>query len=235
LLWGIAIALVGGTSACDSSAVDEGGGSGGTAGGSSGSGGTGATGGTSSQGLGGTGGTGGSVPNPPAAAGLTITVTQPSETEVPGLGTRSCIVASTGYIMYAIGVPAPGGTVPDGTGDVQVSCTVGLNSDGATMSVYANVSGSDANYMEPISLEVTSPTIHSRDPAPAVISFGSSDNGQLVPLDGLPGCTLGPFGTLKNGAMLADFTCPLLGSPDDASVGCRVNGTLGVEYCQTSD
>jgi len=40
---------------------------------------------------------------------------------------------------------------------------------------------------------------------------------------------------LKSGAMLADFTCKLLVSPDDPTVGCTAHGTLGVEYCQTDD
>lgn len=234
---GIAASLFGGV-ACGSASVGEGTGGSGATGGSAASGGTGATGGSSgTQGLGGAGGTGGGVQNPPPAAGLTVALTQPSVTEVPGLGARTCNVPEAGHV-YTIGTPAPGGTVPDGTDDVHVSCAIGLNVDGMTMNVYADVSGADTTTVVPIALEVESPSIKSRDPAPAAVSFDAPENGHLVPLDpdsDFPPCLLGPFATLKDGAMLADFTCPLLGSPDDDTIGCRAHGTLGVEYCETTN
>jgi hypothetical protein len=234
-----AFALGAGCSSSSPSGDDTstGGTGGGATGGTGGAGGTGASGGTSgTQGLGGSGGsggTGGTTTKPPAAVGFGITLSASAVTDNQGNPVGTCHVGPTGATSYSIGVPAAGYTIPDGTGGVSVSCYVGLNSDATTMNVAGNVSGPDAATSQAISLVVTSPMIQSRDGAPANIAFSSDSMGALTPIDSNYPCTLGPFGTLKNGAMLADFTCPLLGSPTDATVACNAHGTLALEYCDT--
>ncbi len=212
-------------------------------GGASGMVGAGVTGG--SQGLGGTGGSGGSggagasagagvvMPTPPAA-GFSVTLKQGDPPDSDGGVARNCNVDPSGMMTYSIGKPAPGYTVPNGTGGVSVNCLVGLGSDGASMSVSAYVSGPDATTGEGITLQVTSDMIPSRDPAPATVSFIYMSTHTLTPVDGYGPCMLGPFATLKTGAMLADFSCPMLGSIQDNTIGCAVQGTLAVEYCSTS-
>ncbi len=232
----VASALFGATacsSATPSSGDDDAAGTGGTVA----SGGTGASGGTSgtqslggSAGTGGSGGTGGGAPNPPAA-GFSITLTQSALTDADA-GVRTCNVGSNGSLTYTIGTPTPGGTVPDGTDGVAVNCSVALALDGTSMAAVAAVGGPDATTGETLSFSVESAMIQSRDSAPAFITFYSDTTGHLSPVDD---CTLGPFATLKSGAMLADFTCKLLVSPDDATVGCTAHGTLAVEYCQTDN
>src|SRR3954471_22910547 len=188
-------------------------------GGASASGGTGATGGTSgTQGLGGSGGSGasggsgGGMASPPAT-GFSITLTEPVVTDADA-GVRTCNVGPSGSLSYAIGTPAPGGTVPDGTNGVAVNCSVALASDGTSMAVVASLGGPDATTSEALSFSVESPMIQSRDSAPAFITFKSEAAGSLSAVDD---CMLGPFATLKTGAMLADFTCKLLVSPDDGA------------------
>lgn len=235
--WGVACGSSGGGNDVPSS-----GGAGGASatGAASGAGGTGGTGGT--QGLGGTGGSGGAgglsasagsgvMPTPPAA-GFNITLLPADSSSSDAGATRNCNAGLSG-MTYSIGQPAPGYTVPNGTGGVSVSCTVGLGSDGASMSVYANVLGPDATTGELITLFVTSGMIPSRDPAPASVTFFLGTN-QFTPVDGYASCMLGPFATLKTGAMLADLTCPMLGSTQDNTLGCALHGTLAVEYCSTS-
>jgi hypothetical protein len=233
----LAALLLGTSVGCGSASADNGGGSGGT-GGTGANGGTGGTGGTSgTQGLGGSGGSGGSggtggtgLPAPPAA-GFDITLTDPDNTDADA-GVRSCNVGEDGSLSYAIGMPAPGETVPDGTDGVEVGCIVALAADGTSMDVSAAVGGPDTTSGAAITFSVESTMIQSRDRTPAFISFSSPTTGQLSTVQE---CYLGPFATLKTGAMLADFDCKLLGSPDDATVGCKAHGTLGVEYCATSD
>lgn len=237
LFWSTAltVAVLSAGVGCSSSG-SEGGGDTGGSGATSASGGTGASGGTSgtqglggSGGSGGSGGTGGGMPNPPAA-GFSITLTEPSPTDDVDLAGRTCNVGADG-VVYTIGAPAPGGTVPDGTDGVAVSCSVAVGADGSSMDVVAAVGGPDTATGEAIAFSVESTMIQSRDSAPAFITFTSDTRGQLSPVSS---CTLGPFATLKSGAMLADFTCKL-GSADDASVGCKAHGTIGVEYCQTGN
>jgi hypothetical protein len=173
------------------------------------------------------------MPTPPAA-GLSVTLSQADASSSDAGAPRNCNAGPTGQLVYGIGQPAPGYTVPNGTNGVIVDCSVGLGSDGASMSVSAYVSGPDTTTGEGISLKVTSGMIPSRDPAPATVSFTYMGTNQLTPVDGYGPCTLGPFATLKTGAMLADFTCPMLGSAQDDTSGCAVSGRLAVEYCNTS-
>jgi hypothetical protein len=221
---------------CNASTADDDSSTGG-AGGVSGAGGSGATGGTGgSQGLGGSGGTDGSdasSPTPPAV-GFKLTLSQPSPTVTDG-GPLTCPAGVVNTNAYAIGAPAPGLTIADGTNGVSVTCFVGLGPDGTSMTVIGNMSGPENTSAQPISLNVSSMQIVSRDAAPAQISFSAPDVPRLSTLMNLPACTLGPFGTLKNGAMLADFDCPALGTEDDATIGCAAHGTLALEYCMTGE
>jgi hypothetical protein len=168
------------------------------------------------------------------ASGLSITLSQPVAASVPNLGSRSCYAGTSGVFTYAIGTPAPDQTIANGTNGVSVACTVGLAGDG-TMTVGASVSGADENGGKPVSLTLASnvgPPIGA-PPTPATLTFFSPDTSSLTTLSGFPSCTLGPITTLKVGAMLADFDCPLLGDPVDSSSGCQAQGTLAIEYCDT--
>jgi hypothetical protein len=173
------------------------------------------------------------MPTPPAA-GFSVMLSQGAQPDSDGGVTRNCNIGPSGGMSYSIGAPAPGYTVPNGTGGVSVNCLVGLGPDGASMSVSAYVFGPDATTGENITLQVTSDMIPSRDPAPATVSFIYMSTHTLTPVDGYGPCMLGPFATLKPGAMLAKLSCPMLGSAQDNTIGCALEGTLAVEYCSTS-
>jgi hypothetical protein len=178
-------------------------------------------------GKGGSGGSGGGS-GTPSAAGLTLNLLPPITSEVPGSEGRSCPVGGTGAFTYAIGMPKPLGTVSNGTQGVGVFCRV--TGSGA---VSADLSGPDATSRQKIQFTVTSAITDVREPTPADVSFYAPDTLNLVVLDGFPACTLDPITILKAGAILADVTCPLLGSVTDSSMACRAEGTLAFEYCST--
>ena len=164
----------------------------------------------------------------PSAAGLTLNLTAPITSELPGAEGRSCRAGGTGAFSYAIGMPAPLKTISNGTEGVGVFCQVTRRGE-----VSANLIGPDANSKQKIQFTVTSMVTSVNAATPAEVTFSSPDTSNLVALDGFPGCTLGFITVLKAGAILADVTCPLLGSVTDASVGCRAEGTFAFEYCST--
>jgi hypothetical protein len=205
---------------------------------SGGSGGSGQNnGGTAQGGSGGAGPeTGGSTSTPrdvptPAAVGLSISLSPPEELPTVDIGGRTCPAGASGAATYTLGKPAPGGTIADGTDGVTVDCTV--RADG---SVSASVSGYDSERRERISLSfagalgpssVTGPT--------AVFQFYAPETLALHTGSPFPNCSVGPITTLKAGAVLADFSCPIIVASDDSTSGCAVHGTLAFEYCQTGE
>ena len=44
---------------------------------------------------------------------------------------------------------------------------------------------------------------------------------------------LGARLTARVRAILTDIDCPLIGSTDDTTSGCKVHGTIAFEYCKT--
>ncbi|HEX5099027.1 MAG TPA: hypothetical protein VFV94_05980, partial [Polyangiaceae bacterium] len=65
------------------------------------------------------------------------------------------------------------------------------------------------------------------------VMFFSPDIGTLAVLSGDAACKLGPASVLKDGAVLTDFDCPLLGEVNDMTRGCKATGTVAFEYCKT--
>ncbi len=193
---------------------------------SSGAGGTGASGGTSA------GGTGGSSDAPASAAmGVTLSLKPPSAASVPGLGGRTCNAGTSGAFTYAIGSPAPGKTIENGTLGVMVSCSVTADRE-----FNLRGGGMDANGAQPLSFSFTGTVGSTTDPSQnaAAMTFFSPDTGHLSTLASFPSCTFGPVTVIKAGAILTDFDCPLIGAADDLTSGCAVHGTIAFEYCQTS-
>jgi len=164
----------------------------------------------------------------PAASGVSLAL---SPVLTPNSG-RLCNAGTTGAFTYQIGEPAPGKTIESGMQGVVVSCAVEIDAAGNTQ-LNATISGVDANGHKPMALSVTS-QIDAGDAMPsATLTFISPDVGSLTTLTDYPACTLGPITVLKSGAILADMDCPVVGSLDDASSGCRAHGTIAFEYCAT--
>jgi len=173
-----------------------------------------------SGGSSGTGGTGGI--ETPAASGLSISLSPTGADQ----GSRSCPAGATGAFTYAIGQPAPNKTIANGVDGVSVSCTVT-----ASGTVDGTVDGPDTYSKQAIAFNALSMVTDKTKPTPATVSFYTAETHTLQVLDGMPDCTLDPIVTLKTGAILADFSCPLLGAVDDPSIGCKAVGTLAFEYC----
>lgn len=176
----------------------------------------------------GNGGSNGGRSSTPSAAGLTLDLSPPDPSEVPGSEGRSCPAGGTGARTYRLGMPKPLGTISSGTDGVAVSCSV--TEEGAAA---ATMSGPDTNDMQALDFTVISYIDDARRPTAAKIKFFTADTSELEVLEGFPDCTLDPITVLKAGAILADVTCPLLGSVADSSVACRAEGTFAFEYCST--
>jgi hypothetical protein len=169
-------------------------------------------------------------PEQPAAAGLTVTLTNPRIDTTPP---RLCTAGSSGTRTYIIGKPDGNGTVESGKDGVKVECTVNRN---GTVSVTA--SGTDDNPSPPqkfVSVTLNGTIKSNTDPTmnPATMTFYSPDTNQLRTLPDYPGCTLGPVSALQDGALLTDFSCDLIGGAEDTTSGCRVTGKIALEYCKT--
>jgi hypothetical protein len=198
-------------------------------GGTGGSGGTG-TGGSGGTSAGGSGGTGG--PPTPAAVGLSISLSEPQQASIDAdIGSRTCSAGATGAATYTLGKPAPGETLADGTANVSVDCTV--RADG---SFSAEVSGYDSTTKERIALNFSGRIDASSSAKPnAAFQFYSPQTLALHTAAPFPDCTVGPVTTLRVGALLADFSCPIIIASDDTTSGCAVHGTLALEYCKSGE
>jgi hypothetical protein len=163
--------------------------------------------------------------------GVTLSLKPPSAASVPGLGGRTCNAGTSGAFTYAIGTPAPGQTIEDGTLGVMVSCSVTADREFNLMG-----SGVDANGEHPLSFTFTGTVSSTTDASQnaAAMTFFSPDTGHLSTLASFPTCTFGPVTVIKPGAILTDLDCPLIGAPDDSTSGCAVHGTIAFEYCKTS-
>lgn len=170
-------------------------------------------------------------PPTPAAVGLSLTLGKADPAKVD-VGSRACHAGTAGGFTYAIGAPNPGRTIEDGTGGVSVTCLV--KADG-TFS--ASGSGTDSNGKKPISFTFSGRITDKNNATMAgtgSMTFFTPDTLALG-TDGFPGCTMGPVITLKKGALLTDIDCPLIGSTDDTTSGCKAYGTIAFEYCQTGE
>jgi hypothetical protein len=164
----------------------------------------------------------------------------PTASAGAAVGSRQCLAGTTGAFTYVIGAPEPGHTIEDGKAGVMVTCFVDASIDGTSEDISLMASGIDQNGAKPVSVSLSAAVpldgngAAVSEPAPATLTFFSPDTGHLSTLEPFPSCTLGPATVLKRGAMLADVDCALIGSVDDVTNGCRVHGTIAIEYCQTN-
>jgi hypothetical protein len=171
------------------------------------------------------GGSGG-VPTPAPAAGLTINLSNPQASEVD-IGSRSCPAGDSGAFTYMLGMPAPNQTIEDGALGTTVDCTVtgGI--------VDAHLAGYNTTTKIRLEFSISGTPSKTSDSGVGDITFFSPETLTLSPLPDFPGCKLGPASVLKDGAVLTDFECPLLGAVDDTTSGCKAVGTVAFEYCKT--
>jgi hypothetical protein len=176
----------------------------------------------------------GAEPATPAAVGLTISLTQPSSAEVPDLGSRACSAGDSGSHTYTLGSPAPGRTITSGTNGVEVTCTVKPSASGDAFDVSAMISGADNVGLEKFSLDIAGAVTRIDTTASSPddqLTFYTGSTLTLETRSPYPSCRIGPVTTLKSGAMLADFSCPVLVSTTESAIGCKATGTLAIEYC----
>jgi hypothetical protein len=88
-----------------------------------------------------------------------------------------------------------------------------------------------------LSARVTSKTEATQNTG-SLAFFDSGAGNMATPTS--PLCTLGiPAGqqgiTKEPGALFATLTCPLIISVDGPGDGCRVSGTIAIEYCKTGE
>lgn len=226
VLAGLVAVGCGGNSRHDLS--DDAGTGGMTASGGSGGSGQGGSGGSHPQSTGGSSGTGG--PPTPAAVGFSISLSPPQQGTIDAdIGSRACPAGASGARDYTLGKPAPGGTIADGTAGVSVACEVTAMGD-----VDAEVSGYDSATNERLAFNFAGKLDRSSGATSyAVLQFYSPQTLALHTGTPFPECTVGPITTLKSGAVLSDFSCPILIASDDTTSGCAVHGTLALEYCTT--
>jgi hypothetical protein len=181
----------------------------------------------------------------------------PASSMVPGIGPRTnCTAGMTGTYTYFFGRatatdqsrPAQErvvkGIMQNGKG-VNVSCTIKALG-GGRFSVAASVSGTDANYQRYRGSVSINGTVTAGGPASgnvARVSFFSPETSRLDTLTGLPECTIGAVvqgadsdpitGEVKEGALLAEFSCPVIGQFDATNSGCDVTGAIALEHCLT--
>jgi hypothetical protein len=171
-----------------------------------------------------------SSPPTPAAVGLSLSLSEPESTTLD-FGGRTCPAGGTGEFTYTLGAPRPLGTVASGTMGTSVTCTVT-----ATGRVSAEVSGYDSRTMLRLSLNFAGTLDKSTSAmSTAALQFYSPETNALYVAAPFPECTVGPITTLTKGAVLTDFSCPLLVANDDAMTGCAAQGTLALEYCLTGE
>jgi len=170
-------------------------------------------------------------PEQPAAVGFTVTLSDPDIATNPA---RRCNASTSGSHTYMIGQPNSSGTVESGKNNVEVTCTV---NKGGTVVVSAKGTDDNPSSLQKklVSVSINGKINSSTDPTmnPASMTFFSPDTTQLRTLPAYPGCTLGPVGALQDGALLTDFSCPLIGGATDTTSGCKVSGKIALEFCKT--
>lgn len=189
---------------------------------------SGETGGGGGTGGGGMGGSSSTPPPTPAAIGLTLTLSPPEPVTTVDISGRSCTAGGVGTSTYTIGKPAANGTIENGTDGVMVDCTV--RADG---SFALEAAGSDTETKQRLSLSVTGTAERSATSSGSLQVY-TPDTLALGTGSPFPDCTLGPATIVKLGALLTDFSCPIVVG-DDPSAGCAAKGTIAVEYCKTGE
>jgi hypothetical protein len=188
-----------------------------------------------------------SDPPPPLARGSVEVYLRTPASTIPGIGSRtSCTTAGdSGSYTYFLGkgtsatndplVNVQNGLREHGAGH-SVSCTVKALGSGR-FSVSASVGGVDANVRKAgtVSLRVDGTLSADGQPSDnaAQVSFYSPDTTSLRTISDLPGCTIYPVSIVKDGALLAKFSCPVLADSSDTAKGCEATGAIAIERCRT--
>jgi hypothetical protein len=184
-------------------------------------------------------------PPTPARGSVEVFLRAPAGT-VQNIGTRtSCTAGRMGSYTYFLGKPTSNSTaadrvyagrVEDGQGAFSASCTVKAIGSGR-YSVNASLSGVDANSGKRGAVSFTlNGTLSTNGPAtdnPAQVSFYSPDTTNLRTISDLPGCTIYPVLTVKDGALHAQFSCPAIADSSDTVKGCEASGAIAIERCRT--
>lgn len=134
----------------------------------------------------------------------------------------------SGFQRYRIGKPQPNGTIADGVMRTTVWCRVTAEGD---LSTYLD--GVDTDTLTELTFSISAPTIDRYGGSPANVAVNMDATGPLEVSPGNPLCAIDAVSIVKDGAILAQFSCPLLASPDDPSSGCAVQGKFAFEYCAT--
>jgi hypothetical protein len=181
-------------------------------------------------------------PTPPRAA-VELRLSPPASS-IPNIGTRtSCTAGTSGTYTYFLGRVPSGLTAQDrvrsglmehGHG-ISASCTVKALG-GGRYSVNASLSGVDANSRHVATSFTLNGTLSATAP-PAdnigQVAVFTPDTTSLRTISDLPNCTIGPVYVAKDGALLADFNCPVIADSSDTIKGCQATGTIAVERCRT--
>jgi hypothetical protein len=150
---------------------------------------------------------------------------------------RTCHAGASGGFTYAIGRTAPPQTIEDGQDGVVLSCAV-LGPVGGPFDVSITLSGTDENAKKPVSVTLAGTVAPASTSGTSTMTLGfySPDTSNLSTLDGFPACVVAEILVLKPGAMLASISCPLIAPDDDTTTsGCKVYGSIAVEYCESSE
>jgi hypothetical protein len=181
-------------------------------------------------------------PTPPRGA-VEIRLSPPASS-IPNIGTRtSCMAGTSGTYTYLLAKASTALTAQDRvrTGLIEhghglsVSCTV-KSLGGTRYSINASISGVEANSLR-VSTSVTLNGTLNTASAPSEnvgqIAFFSPHTTNLRNIQNLPSCSIGPVYVAKDGALLADFNCPVIADSSDTIKGCQASGTIAVERCRT--
>lgn len=167
----------------------------------------------------------------------------PPSLAVPNIGTRTnCTAGSTGTYTYFLGKQSAAldldkvhnGLMEHGHG-INVSCTVKALG-GGRYSVNASLSGVDSNNRKVATSFTLNGTLHPMSaPADNVgqVAFYSPDTTNLRTISDLPACKIGPVATVKDGALLAHFSCDAIADSSDTIKGCAADGYIAIERCRT--
>jgi hypothetical protein len=188
-----------------------------------------------------------SDPPPTPARGSVEIALSPPSLSVQNIGTRTnCTAGTTGTYTYFLGRVAAGvrptriedrvydGLMEHGHG-LNVSCTVKALGSGR-FSVHASLSGVDANTRRVSTSFTLNGTFSATGPAadnPAQVAVYTPDTTNLRTVSDLPGCTIGPVDKARDGALLAQFSCPAIADSSDTIKGCAASGAIAIERCRT--
>lgn len=177
------------------------------------------------------------APPQPAAVGLEAALRGPFPEDNPE--GRRCQVQPNGSRSYVIGRANGDGTVEDGKDGVKLKCTVKA---AGQLSIDLNANNQAVGLPGQFSM-ILEGTIHDKMDGTqntGTLGFHDAYAGSMKTGVATPPCTFSPTTTggaitQKAGALIAKFTCPLINSVDSPGDGCRAEGTIAVEYCQTGD